>query len=73
MLEGILYHLSRFHRHTDPSAAQEAMPRVEGERERVACGWNTMAPARSLWPADNRSSHISDMTTKSLRQLQLYL
>ena len=49
------YYLSKFHRHTDPSAAQEAMPRVEGERERVAWGWNTMAPARSLWPAESSS------------------
>ena len=41
-------HLSRFHRHTEPSAAQEAMLRAEGGSERVACGWNTIAPVRSL-------------------------
>ena len=41
-------HLSRFHRHTEPSAAQEAMLSAEGGSERVACGWNTIAPVRSL-------------------------
>ena len=50
-------HLSRFHRHTEPSAAQEAMLSAEGGSERVACGWNTIAPVRSLWPAGEKKSH----------------
>ena len=41
-------YLCRFQRQTEPSAAQEAMLREEGERESVASGWNTIAPARSL-------------------------
>ena len=43
-------HLSRFHKHTEPSAAHEAIARHVGDKERVAWGWNTIAPARSSWP-----------------------
>lgn len=43
-------YLSRFHRQTEPSLAQEAMERAEVGRERMACGWKAMAPTRSLWP-----------------------
>ena len=42
--------LSKFHRHTEPSAAHEARLRTEGARERVDWGWKTMAPTRSLCP-----------------------
>ena len=31
-------HLSRFHKQTEPSAAQDAKAREEGVREMVACG-----------------------------------
>ena len=43
-------HLSKFHRHTEPSAAHEARLRTDGARERVDWGWKTMAPTRSLCP-----------------------
>ena len=56
-------HLSRFHRHTEPSAAQEAMLSAEGGSERVAWGWNTIAPVRSLWPAGEKKSHELERAT----------
>ena len=39
-----------FHKHTEPSAAQEANEREDESMERFAWGWKTIAPTLSLWP-----------------------
>ncbi len=52
-------HLSKSQRHTEPSAAQEAIAREAGDWETVAWGWNTIAPALSWWPLNTRTGSQS--------------
>ncbi len=44
----LMLYLSKSHKHTEPSAAHEAIDIDEEPNDNVASGWNTIAPTLSL-------------------------